>query len=773
MRRVLIAISSTLLLPLAACRTGDKGAADGAATDSAALTLDADGDGFAGEEDCDDDDASVSPGATEVCDGIDNDCDGEVDEGVTDPFYADEDGDGYGDPDAVTEACAPPAGSVATGTDCDDGDDRVHPAASERCDGVDNNCDGEIDEEVTETWWADADGDGWGDPAAPTADCDPPDGFVDNDGDCDDTQAATAPDLDEVCDGIDNDCDGDVDEPDALGAGTWYLDGDGDGYGDPATAQVACDAPAHHVSDDSDCADTDPAINPGAQEVCNGVDDDCDRSIDDADPNVDASTGGTWYADADADGYGSLARPVSACLQPSGSSADATDCDDASAAVNPGAQEICNSIDDDCDALVDGADSSVDVSTGGTWYADGDGDGYGAAGSPIQACSQPSGAVASSTDCDDASAAVNPGAQEICNNIDDDCDALVDGADSSVDVSTGGTWYTDFDADGFGDAGSIQRACSQPTGSVSDATDCDDGLSSVYPGAPETCNAVDDDCDGTVDESSAVDARTWYADADGDSYGDPSNTQRACNRPSGTVSNAQDCDDSDSAINPAGVEVCDGADNDCDGVTDPDLVDIDFNSTASVAGLRINGAASHSASNGYLRLTPVSSAVAGTAWITTPVASTAWVASFDFRTGGGSGADGLAFAWLDPSTAITAVGSGGGGLGVYTLTGYAVEIDTYQNGGWDSDGNHVAVTRTATFTNYAATSSVPIFEDTGWHSAEIFFDSGDVDVYVDGTLRLSTTISGYSYSTALMGFGAGTGSLTNYHDVDNLVIGCN
>jgi hypothetical protein len=96
--------------------------------------------------DCDDGDASINPDATEVCDEVDNDCDGGIDEGVTNTYYRDDDGDGYGDPDDSQEACSTPSGYVSNDDDCDDGDSSVNPAATEVCDGDDNDCDGSTDE---------------------------------------------------------------------------------------------------------------------------------------------------------------------------------------------------------------------------------------------------------------------------------------------------------------------------------------------------------------------------------------------------------------------------------------------------------------------------------------------------------------------------------------------------------------------------------------------------------------------------------------------------
>ena len=485
---------------LAACRTGGK-VPDGEPTpDTGSLeSVDADGDGFFGDEDCDDGDASVSPAATEVCDGIDNDCDGEIDEGVTDTWYADADQDSYGDPSSTQEACDQPEGAVATATDGDDTSAEVNPTATERCNGVDDDCDGDIDEEVQSVWYLDADGDGFGDPGATVEDCDPPSGAVDNADDCDDGAAAVHPDADEICNGIDDDCDGDIDQ-DATDAPTWYLDADGDGYGDTDQAVVACEAPAGAVANATDCDDADFDVNPSASEVCNGIDDDCDGLTDDADASLDANTGSTWYADGDADGFGDATNTTRACTQPSGFTGDATDCDDSAAAVNPAATEACNSVDDDCDGLIDDADASLDAATASSWYADSDSDGFGDATQVTTACVQPSGTVSDATDCNDAAASINPGETEICNSVDDDCDGLTDDDDTSLDTSTQSTWYDDSDGDGFGDAGSDTDACAQPSGTVADDSDCDDTDASVNPGAQDVCNGDDDNCDGDIDE---------------------------------------------------------------------------------------------------------------------------------------------------------------------------------------------------------------------------------------------------------------------------------
>jgi len=519
---------------------------------------------LADSTDCDDTDAAINPAATEICDFVDNDCDGDTNEDSAadaTTWYADMDNDGYGDLGNSTTSCAQPTSHVTDTTDCDDGDSAINPAADELCDAVDNDCDGDIDEDSAtdaSTWYADDDGDSYGDPSDTTVACYTPSGFVADDTDCDDTDATINPAASEICDGTDNDCDGDTDEDSAADATTWYADMDADGYGDAATSTTTCAQPSSYVTDANDCDDTDTAVHPGADEYCNGIDDDCDTAVDEDDA-VDAPT---WYADDDGDSYGDPSDTSLACSAPTGTIADSTDCDDSDAAINPAATEICNGVDDDCDASVD----EDDASDASTWYADADADGYGDATDTATACSAPTGAVADSSDCDDSDAAVNPGATETCNGVDDDCDSVTDEDDAS-DVQT---WYADDDGDGYGDSSDTSLACSAPAGTVADATDCDDGNSGTNPGATETCNGVDDDCDSTVDEDDASDASTWYGDGDGDGYGNISDTTTACSQPSGYLADDTDCEDGDAAINPAATEICDTIDNDCDGVIDED-----------------------------------------------------------------------------------------------------------------------------------------------------------------------------------------------------------
>ncbi len=249
--------------------------------DTSPPAVDEDGDGYSVEDgDCDDLDEAVHPDAEESCNGLDDDCDGSIDEDAADAawWYADSDGDGYGDPDQGVQACEAPEGFVDNGGDCDDTDAFIHPDSSEVCNGLDDDCDDEVDEEIGELWYLDADGDGWGDEAETLTACDPPSGYTGLPGDCDDQDASVYPDAEEICDGLDQDCDGEIDEGVLL---DFYVDADGDGYGDASSTGQACEPGSGLVVDDSDCDDSNAWVNPGvASDDCNAVDDDCDGDID-------------------------------------------------------------------------------------------------------------------------------------------------------------------------------------------------------------------------------------------------------------------------------------------------------------------------------------------------------------------------------------------------------------------------------------------------------------------------------------------------------------
>ncbi len=318
--------------------------------------LDADADGYGGETteeactppagfvaeagDCDDADASVNPVADEACNGRDDDCDGELDEGLElQTWYLDVDGDGYGGTAITAEACGPPSNYVDNADDCDDADRDIHPDAVERCDpdDVDEDCDGlsddddpTVDESTLVTVYQDEDGDGFGIDGTTSAACDPGDGWALEAGDCDD---------------------GDVERsPDTL----WYRDVDEDGYGNPLYAVRSCLDVEGYVTNGLDCADSDPTLNPDAQEVCDelDIDEDCDGMSDDDDGSVAGQL--IIYEDVDGDGYGDDATETQACDLWSGWVLAGGDCELADPDYSPGTVEICDdAIDQDCDAYID------------------------------------------------------------------------------------------------------------------------------------------------------------------------------------------------------------------------------------------------------------------------------------------------------------------------------------------------------------------------------------------------------------------------------------
>ena len=575
---------------------------------------DNDYDGFNELVDCNDADASVYPGHPELCDGQDNDCDGLIDEEIEDDAgevgYFDADGDGFGDPDREETFCdGLGEGFVPVGGDCDDEEAAVNPDAIEDCtDGIDNDCDGEIDEDE------DADGDGVSNCAGDCDDDDPDvfpgadelcdgldnncdeaidEGFDDLDGDgsavcvdCDDDNADVFPGAPEVCDSVDNECDGLIDE---------QIDEDGDGTptdcGGTAGGQVdflvvidnSCS-----MEDEQDALDANgeslftTAFSTNADlsvAVINTSEPTFIATIDSATPNaadvfgaavVQGNDGNNieqpflralealelqpdWHRPgaglsllvlSDEDDQSPVLMPdvilglaeqvseiafleinhisglVTGCNGDSGNAIPAprlvvagaitggksesiceldwdlgsllpdeipVDCDDTNPDVFPGATEACDGIDNNCDGAVD---------------EDGDGDGF----------------TVCDDDCDDGAADVFPGNPEICDGLDNDCDGAVPGDEG--------------DGDGDGHLG---------------CADCDDASASAYPGAPETCgDGTDQDCDGS-------DVDPDGGDSDGDGID-------VC---------AGDCNDANALVFPGAPEHSyNGVDDDCDGLVD-------------------------------------------------------------------------------------------------------------------------------------------------------------------------------------------------------------
>lgn len=352
---------------------------------------DADADGSdaveCGGDDCDDSNPNRYPGNTEVCDDMD------LDEDCDPSTYGrrDLDRDGFD-----SAACC---NGDNCGTDCDDTRRASHPLSVEQCDGLDNDCDADVDEDVSLAGFEDLDGDGWGNAERTMMACAGSARFSTQAGDCDDTEPQRHPAQIEVTDTIDNDCDDATDES-TIGV-RWFPDVDMDGYGDPNGVTVFSDTrpPGDWSLIGTDCNDADALIQPAADEVCNGIDDDCNGLL-------DAVVGINDWEDDDGDGVADAA-------------CGGVDCDDADRDSLPGASELCDGRDNDCDGTVD--EDVVDLEL----YVDLDGDGYGS-GLPTMQCA-PTGTFATQGgDCDDTNALIHPGAVEICDGVSQSCGATVD-----------------------------------------------------------------------------------------------------------------------------------------------------------------------------------------------------------------------------------------------------------------------------------------------------------------------------------------------------------
>jgi hypothetical protein len=351
--------------------------------------------------DCDDNDTNINPARAEICDGLDNDCNGTIDDGVLLVFYKDMDGDGYTD-GTTSVGCSAPSGYVLSALlgDCNDEDNQINPGKTEICDGIDNNCNGQIDEGVLLVFYRDQDGDGYGYANNSTQACSQPAGYVSNSSDCDDNNANLHPNT------------------------IWFKDADFDGFYPVGGSQVSCNNPfapnnATYVAiPGGDCNDNNASIYPGAPLNCsNGQDNDCSGNVE------------TWaYTDQDGDRY--APNSTSSCVDvvsfpgkiTVGYELGTNDCNDTNASIYPGAPLNCNNgQDNDCSGNIE------------KWsYTDQDGDRY--APNNVSSCvdvvSFPGKITAGQelgyNDCDDNNPNVNPGKSEMCNGIDDNCNGQTD-----------------------------------------------------------------------------------------------------------------------------------------------------------------------------------------------------------------------------------------------------------------------------------------------------------------------------------------------------------
>ena len=522
--------------------------------------------------------------ANELCNGLDDDCNGETDEdfldsdgdGTPDCMTDDDDGDGVpdgpdncpfdpnpeqedNDYDTIGDLCDPDDDNdqVPDEADCAPLNKNAFPGAQEKCNGEDDNCNGELDEELGETTC------GLGQCEHVVANC--ADGSLQS---CDPLEGEGA----EVCDGLDNDCDGDVDEtfPDTDLDGQTDcvdLDDDGDGVADAEDNCLlianqdqgnfdedetgdACDEDDDGDGDlDAvDCAPLNPAISHLQQEACNDLDDNCNGQTDEA----GAAGCKDLYADLDGDGYGTEGLGKCLCAPSEFYTAkEFGDCQPLNPDVSPGEVEQCNGLDDDCSGSTDEGFADLD-DDGLADCIDADDDGDGKSDeidncptipNPLQddndgdqkgdVCDpdDDNDGTADGADCAPFDPSVHPDAEEICDDVNNDCDNETDEDQPSLSCGQG--------------------VCAHTSASCVDGvpTDCDP----LAGAGEEICDGLDNDCNGEADE----DQPTLSCGLGICAHITPSCVDGV----------PTDCD----PLAGAGEEICDGLDNDCNGETDEEL----------------------------------------------------------------------------------------------------------------------------------------------------------------------------------------------------------
>ncbi len=472
--------------------------------------------------DCDDEHEEVHPGALEVCDGLDNDCNGITDpNGIagTEKYYKDGDGDGYGNSLIAALQCGPNNDhTVQIMGDCNDADAQVNPGMLEVCDGKDNDCNGIVDGAATSQQCSTDCGAGFIlCVAGELQECDAP-----QQNSCLDyvtcqpyvTCEACPPKPTETCNGLDEDCDGKIDED--IGA----IDC---GLGICAHTVAGCE--------NGQPIDCDPLLG-AQQEICDGLDNNCDGE-------TDEGLLKTLYLDNDKDGYGDPDISVAVCVAEDGYSSNNLDCDDSDEDIKPGSEEVCDGKDNDCDGVADlivescnlGCEDGTSLCDQGVW----------------EPCVAPQTKSCMNYDtCQFQQVCViecTPAPVEICNGVDDNCDG-------AVDEGTKKTFYQDLDKDGWGVDTSVTQACAAPDGYAPQGGDCNDNSPVANPGAAEVCDGIDNNCNQQSDEA----------------LGETTCGQGPCQH---TVANCingtpQNCD----PFQGQSSETCDGIDNNCNGQAD-------------------------------------------------------------------------------------------------------------------------------------------------------------------------------------------------------------
>ncbi len=344
---------------------------------------------------------------------------------------------------------------------------------------------------------------------------------------------------------------------------TYYRDLDGDGYGSDSTITTCTETPpAGYVAIDGDCNDNNATVHPGATELCNGKDDNCNAQIDEG-CNLT-----TWYRDNDGDGYGNSDSTLSTGTRPAGYVAQGGDCNDHNVYMHPGASDPCNGIDDNCNGLID-----EEACERRLFYRDADGDGYGVDNKFKVAITQPVGYSPVGGDCNDNNPTIHPNAPELPNGIDDNCNGIKDEGLAKY------TYFKDEDGDGYGNEDKWKESTGPaPVGYILQGGDCNDKNANIHPGVAELPNGKDDNCDGQIDEGLPV--YTYFRDADGDGYGNEDKWKESTGPASaGYVLQGGDCNDNNATIHPGAIEIPGNKkDDNCNGEKDEALITVNTRS---------------------------------------------------------------------------------------------------------------------------------------------------------------------------------------------------